>query len=150
VRAATPQSSNITLDITNRDIGNLELPLLAPRRPAPVAPPPATPQAGRLFFTQSGVAPRYEEGARTFFRIDRVTTRVEEVRMDAVSFVTLQPGNYSLHSYLRPCNGNCRRLDAPRGDCSATFSIARGQVLNAERVMQGETCTIRFKTAPAK
>ena len=56
VRAATPQSSNITLDITNRDIGNLELPLLEPHVRTPVAPPPATPQAGRLFFTQSGVS----------------------------------------------------------------------------------------------
>jgi hypothetical protein len=150
LRAATPQSSNITLDVTNRDIVNLELPLLEPRRPAPVAPPPETPQAGRLFFTQTGVAPRYEEGAITFFRIDRGTTRVEEVRMDAVSFVTLQPGAYFLRSYLRPCNGECRRLDAPKGECSGTFSIIRGQVLNAERVMQGETCTIRFKTATPK
>jgi hypothetical protein len=148
VLAVTPQSSKITLDITNRDIVDIELPLLGHRRPPPVAPPPATPQAGRLFFTRSGVGPQYEEGAITFFRIERGATRVEEVRTDAVSFVTLQPGNYFLRSYLRPCNGECRRLDPPRGECTATFSIARGQVLNAERVMQGELCTIRLNTVP--
>jgi len=57
-------------------------------------------------------------------------------------------GNYSLRSYLRPCDGECRRLDPPKGECTATFSIAQGQVLNAERVMQGELCTIRLNTVP--
>lgn len=144
LRSMSPNSSNVTVEITDRDIGNLELPLLERRRELPGTPPPATPQAGRLFFTQTGNGPRYYEGAITFFRIDRGATRVEEVRMDAVPFVTLQPGNYSVRSYLRPCNGECRKLDEPRAECSATFSIARGQVLNAERVMQGEACTLRF------
>lgn len=150
LRASTPQSSNMTLEITNHDISNLELPLLEPRRPTPVPPPPPTPQAGRIFFTQTGIGPRYEEGAITFFRIDQGGTRVEEVRMDAVSFVTLQAGNYSLRSYHRPCNGTCNRLDPPQGECSATFSIALGQVLNAERVRQGETCTMRFNATPTR
>ena len=146
VRAVTPQSSDLTIEITNRDITNLELPLIPPRYlPPPPAPPPAVPEAGLLFFSINGNPPLYEEGFLTFFRIDRAGTRVEEVRMDAVPFVTLQPGNYSLRSYSRPCSGNCGYLDAPRSECSATFSIARGQVLNAERVMQGETCTIRFR-----
>jgi len=75
VLAVTPQSSDITLDITNRDIVNIELPLLGPRRPPPATPPPATPQAGRLFFTRSGVGPRYEEGFITFFREPRALKR---------------------------------------------------------------------------
>jgi hypothetical protein len=147
---SAPPSPTTTFEITNRDISNLELPLPGPRRPIPVAPPPATPQAGRLFFTETGVRPQYEESAITFFQVDRDGTRVENARVDATSFVTLQPGRYSLRSYFRICNGNCSRLQPPSAECFATFSITVGQVLNAERAMKGETCTLRFNAVPPR
>lgn len=56
----------------------------------------------------------------------------------------LEPGQYRLVSYQRPCAGNCERLDPPTDRCKATVSLAAGETLTATVVLRQQgRCAVR-------
>jgi hypothetical protein len=158
------QSTNV-VDVADADITGLELTLRSPAAPVwnvlPSSPPPPPaptvqqppmPRPGRatLSVSQSGRGPGYVEGAVSFFRVEQSGKVIEELRLDRGPTVfTLPPGNYELRSFVRPCTGDCSRLDPPRDSCTAPFTAVAAQILFAERVMQGASCTIQFKNPEA-
>jgi len=119
--------------------------------PGPKAPLVAPPGSGILSVAQSGTGwgPGNREGALFFFRIEQIGTLVEEKRLESSPLAfTLAPGSYELLGYSRGCDGNCNRLGPRTVECSVKFTVAAGEVLYAERVLQGSMCSIHFNNAP--
>jgi hypothetical protein len=99
-----------------------------------------------LHLSQNGLAPNVlRHGAISFFRIERSGELIAEERLDGSPAISLTPGTYDLHMWVRPCAENCSFLSRPEQQCLASFTVTAGQVLYAERVMQGATCTIQFR-----
>jgi hypothetical protein len=115
--------------------------------PQSAAPP--TPVAGSAVVsvsqTVNQLGRKYYEGAIAIYRIEHAGQILEERRLDGAPLrFTLAPGDYELSGYFRGCDGNCGRVDAPEIFCSTPISVKAGDVLYAERVVQGTACTIRI------
>jgi hypothetical protein len=116
--------------------------------PAVTTPLVPLPGMARVSVSQSGstFGGGYREGAVSFFRMEQSGTIREEQRLQntPLEFV-LAPGSYEIRGYSRGCDGNCGRLSGPSMQCSAAFTVAAGQILYAERLIQNSTCTIRLR-----
>jgi hypothetical protein len=93
----------------------------------------------------------YFEGARSYVRIETLAEdellEVELQPTDAGSEATirLDPGEYRLVSWQRPCDGSCDSLDPPTDQCDERFVLAPETPLRASiEVRAGEGCTIAF------
>ena len=72
----------------------------------------------------------YVEGVRSFIAVE--TTEGEEVLRSELeptakaheATVRLDPGDYQLVSWQRPCSGNCGTLDPPTDRCVESFTVA--------------------------
>jgi hypothetical protein len=55
----------------------------------------------------------------------------------------LNSGVYRLHTYQRPCNGNCSMLERPINRCSARFRIRGSQRATATiRLISARECEV--------
>jgi hypothetical protein len=137
-----------TVEVAGVDVKGLEFSLRAPGAPSVggTVTQISTSLIGGsgLRFTQSGRGPAYTEGAVTFFLVLRDNKPIIDVRLETSASVALPAGSYALRSYVRPCDGNCALLNAPRDECATTFTLETSQILAAERVMEGARCTIRI------
>jgi len=103
-----------------------------------------------ISISQSGRYPRWTEGGLSFYRIEQSGIVLEEKRIESVPLnFTLAPGSYELRAYSRQCDGNCGALDSPAVVCAVPFVVTSGQALYAERILQGNTCTIQFNAPPS-
>jgi hypothetical protein len=175
-RGFSPGNSGdlINFEVADRDVGGLQIALPSgalslvmtsvpfgqlaqPPRPVAIVPGPTSPLAAPagsaiISVAQSGDGfSGGKEGALSFFRILRANRFVEEKRLESSALTfSLPPGSYELFGYFRGCDGNCGRLSAPSVQCIARADVTAGQVLYAERVIQGDTCNIRFNPAPGQ
>lgn len=102
--------------------------------------------------------PVYIEGSVSFLRVERsdsgeviadgAMTDGEQPRGDAPLLSReLEPGEYRILSFQRPCHGNCDYLDAPTDRCAAVADVVAGRVLTATVVLhQRGGCTIESST----
>jgi hypothetical protein len=119
--------------------------------PGPKVPLQAPSGSGIVSVSQSGDGwgPGNREGALFFFRIEQLGILVEEKRLENAPLAfTLAPGSYELRGYSRGCDGNCNRLGPKMVECNLTITVAAGQALYAERILQNSTCVFRFNPAP--
>lgn len=80
------------------------------------------------------------EGALTFVTIDEDDTAIQVADGDSHP---IPSGPHVLHSYVRPCDGNCGSLDAPTDACAAPIDSLPGQVVTITIVQAaGQPCTI--------
>lgn len=91
----------------------------------------------------------YAEGARSYISVETPTgeQRLELELMPTAKghegSVRLDPGEYRLLSWQRPCDGSCDSLDPPTDRCSVPFTVApRTPTLAEIQVRAGEGCTI--------
>jgi hypothetical protein len=143
------------LVIPGRDVRDVQVTPTAAERTGLTAPPwqeiavPSPPPAANmatLVFSQSGPSPGYHEGAITFFLVSASSAIVEEKELKGNSVSMLLPaGSYELRSYVRACDGNCDRLSFPEEECRASFTVAPGETLRADRVRLGRTCRLDFQ-----
>jgi hypothetical protein len=96
---------------------------------------------------QAGAA-LYIEGSVSYVRVEtQQGDTVLEERLPArdrpsVS-VRLDPGDYRLASWQRPCDGNCSVLDPATDRCERSVTIGSSQELHAIiRLSPGEGCSI--------
>ena len=93
----------------------------------------------------------YVEGARSFVRVatadgDEVAERTLPDARPALVVVRLEPGDYLLSSWQRPCSGNCDELDPPTDECESSFTLEAGDRTRASiRVSPGSGCEIDFE-----
>jgi hypothetical protein len=81
----------------------------------------------------------YIEGALTFVAIDDG----EAFQVEGGESHEIPSGPHVLHSYVRPCNGMCNMLDAPRDACEIEIDSLPGDVITVSIVRAaGEPCTI--------
>jgi len=103
--------------------------------------------------------PRYIEGSISFLRVThgkevlvdgRVTDGVSVRGRVPVFSRAVEPGDYRVVSYRRPCDGNCSFLDPPVDRCEATVHVPGGETLFATIVLAQEGgCTIPSGTQHA-
>jgi hypothetical protein len=93
----------------------------------------------------------YIEGSRSYVRIEYMDgTKVAEEMLaggerPGVS-LRVNPGDYRIFSWQRPCDGNCGLLDPPTDECDRTLSVPSGEVVRGTiEVRPGEGCTIVMK-----
>jgi hypothetical protein len=91
----------------------------------------------------------YFEGARSYIAVEtpageeRVEFELRPTPNGHEGSVRLDPGDYRLLSWQRPCDGSCDSLDSPTDRCSAPFTVAPETPTLAEiQVRAGEGCTI--------
>jgi hypothetical protein len=94
----------------------------------------------------------YAEGARSYVRIETPDEEeVLEVELQPTpagheTTIRLDPGEYRLVSWQRPCEGSCDSLDPPTDRCADEFAIAPGTSVEASiQVRAAEGCTIEFE-----
>jgi hypothetical protein len=167
--SAPPQREALgNLEVTDRDISGLELTLSNPTNafmpsilvlsnapitryfgtPNVVPPPPLTPPSPGMasLHVSQGLSPIAMHGAMTFFRVERSSERITERRLDGSPAISLAPGTYEIHTWVRTCgDAGCDKVSPPIENCVATFGVTAGQILYAERVVQGATCTLQFR-----
>jgi hypothetical protein len=98
----------------------------------------------------------YIEGSYSYVRVERpdgeevLRERLGEERecseSECVSKLVLRldPGEYRLVSFQRPCEGNCDLLDPATDSCDRLIEVRPGEALNVVvTVHPGEGCTIR-------
>lgn len=119
------------------------------------------PQAdGRLVIRETlPPMPRYIEGSISFLRVThgaevlvdgRVTVGVSVRGRVPVFSRVVEPGDYRVVSYQRPCDGNCSFLDPPVDRCAATVHVPGGETLFATIVLAQEGgCTVPSGTRRA-
>lgn len=105
--------------------------------------------------SQSSSRPLYMEGSIGFLRVEAIdtgevitdgpTTDGPREPGDTAFFdESVEPGEYRLVSYLRPCHGNCSRLDPPTDRCESTVELESGETLTASIVFaESGGCTVR-------
>jgi hypothetical protein len=91
----------------------------------------------------------YFEGARSYIAVE---TSAGEELLELELMPTgkghegsarLDPGDYRLLSWQRPCDGSCDSLAPPTDRCSAPFTVAPETPTLAEiQVRAGEGCTV--------
>ncbi len=96
----------------------------------------------------------YVEGSYSYVRVERPQggKLLEERLPDGepagqekfVSDVILRldPGDYRLVSFQRPCDGSCDSLDPPTDECERVIRVTRREALVTVTVRPGEACTI--------
>jgi len=116
-----------------------------------------------LIVSQSGVGPLYFEGSLSYFDVRSVGSGAfrQEKRLggefcimqigrcdptgasagDSLGF-SLPAGTYEIRGYVRPCDGNCGRIDGSADECKTTFSIQSGETLYANRIQNQHVCTL--------
>ena len=91
--------------------------------------------------------PRYIEGSVSFLRVTRgadvlvdgpVTDGVSVRGREPVFSRAVEPGEYHVVSYQRPCDGNCSFLDPPTDRCEKTVRVPSGETLFATIVLARE------------
>jgi hypothetical protein len=153
LQVALPSGAD-RLIITNGPFRVEQPPRPALDAPAPTAPLRAPAGSAIVSVSQSGDPAQLREtlrhGALSFFRIEPAGTLLEEEKLLGTTPLTftLFPGNYELRGYFRPCEDNCGAVSAPAVQCTARLDVTAGQVVYAERVLQGDSCTIRFNAPP--
>lgn len=113
-------------------------------------------QQARLVVRESlPPTPRYVEGSVSFLRVEKTgsgeviidgpVTDGQQVRGREPLFSrAVEPGEYRLVSYQRPCQGTCEQLDPPTDRCEATVGLDAGETLTATVVLsQDGGCTVR-------
>lgn len=113
-------------------------------------------QAARLVVLESlPPTPRYTEGSVSFLRVQRTgsddvivdgaVTDGRQVRgQEPLISRSIEPGEYRLVSYQRPCQGNCEQLDPPADRCRAMLRLDPGATLTATIVLgQSGGCRVR-------
>jgi hypothetical protein len=87
----------------------------------------------------------YIEGSLSYIRLAGTTT-VEEQLEDGRAEVRLEAGDYTLHSWQRPCIGNCGFLDQPTDRCSGRFEAKAGVRLHVSiAVRPGKGCSMEIR-----
>lgn len=104
--------------------------------------------------------PRYMEGSLSFLRLQAtgssdvvvdgpMTTGQQARGKEPLLDTNLEPGEYRLVSYQRPCQGNCDRLEPPTDRCRTTLRLEPKESLTATIVLADDGgCTIRWKGTP--
>ena len=94
----------------------------------------------------------YAEGARSYVRIETVAEeQLVELELEPTAAgheatIRLDPGDYRLVSWQRPCDGSCDSLDSPTDECSKQFAVSpRTAPVASIEVRAGEGCTIAFE-----
>ena len=94
----------------------------------------------------------YAEGARSYVRIETVAEeQLVELELEPSAAgheatIRLDPGDYRLVSWQRPCDGSCDSLDSPTDECSKQFAVSpRTAPVASIEVRAGEGCTIAFE-----
>jgi hypothetical protein len=94
----------------------------------------------------------YAEGARSFVAVESrdgdrlLETELQPTARGHEAAIRLDPGEYRVVSWQRPCDGSCDTLDPPTDRCVETF-VLRGETSVSARidVRAGEGCTIAFE-----
>jgi hypothetical protein len=134
---------------SDRQMAQLIRPILVVAGPSTPLVPPSGSALVSVSQSGRGWGDGNREGALAFFRIAQAGTLLEEKRLESSPLTfTLAPGSYELRGYFRGCDGNCNRLGPPVVECTVPVSLAAGQVLYAERIVQNNTCSIRFNAPP--
>jgi len=99
--------------------------------------------------SQTGRAPAYGEGSLSYFDVRSIDsgTFKQERRLggefcvkqvgrcdpsgaspgDPLGF-TLTAGSYEIRGFVRPCDGNCGRRNAPTDECRTTFTLKKAKL----------------------
>jgi hypothetical protein len=99
----------------------------------------------------------YFEGSYSYVRVERpqggklLEERLphgepaghEKFVSDAV--LRLDPGDYRLVSFQRPCSGSCDSLDSPTDECERVIRVTRREGLITVTVRPGEGCAIEVE-----
>jgi hypothetical protein len=112
-------------------------------------------QPSRLVIHEQRAAggPMYIEGSLGFLRVAPVASGTD---LDATQVPTaapgeavkifderLEPGQYRIVSYQRPCDGNCDYLDPPTDRCAATLELDAGETREITiHVQPGRDCRV--------
>jgi hypothetical protein len=93
--------------------------------------------------TQAG-GPYYIEGSKSYVRAEPGGDDVElSSSSTPAASLKLAPGNYTLKSWQRPCDGNCGVLDEPTDRCSGPVTItAGGETRVTIKLRPGKGCEI--------
>jgi hypothetical protein len=94
----------------------------------------------------------YAEGALSYVRIETpgeeklVEVELQPTESGHEASIRLDPGEYRLVSWQRPCDGNCDSLDPPTDRCAEEFALEPGNALTAAiKVRAADGCTIDFE-----
>lgn len=94
----------------------------------------------------------YIEGAISYVAVETSAgDEIAEEQLESTNertgvTITLEPGEYVLRSWQRPCSGNCGELDKPTDRCESPFSLGpNGSLLARIVVRAGEGCSITFE-----
>jgi hypothetical protein len=99
----------------------------------------------------------YREGSLGFLRVAPVNSGTD---LDATEVPTaapgaqttifderLEPGEYRIVSYQRPCDGNCGYLDPPTDRCATTLQLGAGETREITIYVQpGRDCRVAAAT----
>ncbi len=90
----------------------------------------------------------YAEGSYSYVRIEELDgEKLVEARLPNMvgrTRLRLDPGDYRLISFQRPCNGNCGDLDSPTDQCDRAIHVQPGSPLQfVVTLSPGDGCTIR-------
>jgi hypothetical protein len=87
----------------------------------------------------------YIEGSLSYIRLEGKTTAEEQLENGRAE-VRVEAGDYTLHSWQRPCSGNCGYLDPPTDRCSGRFEAKDGDRLHVSiAVRPGKGCSIEIR-----
>jgi hypothetical protein len=96
----------------------------------------------------------YVEGSFSYIRVERPDgERLFERRLSELSgkgptfhstdHIRLDPGDYQLISFQRPCSGNCGSLDPPTDRCKRRIHVRGDRTLTVRITAQpGQNCNI--------
>ena len=99
----------------------------------------------------------YIHGMYSYVRVERLSgdKLIEERLADAAgtyprfisrAAVRLDPGEYRLASFQRPCESNCGSLAAPTDECNRLIQVSPGDAVEVTvTVRPGEGCRIEFE-----
>ena len=94
----------------------------------------------------------YAEGARSYVAVETLDghellqSELQPTAAAHEAAIHLDPGDYRLLSWQRPCDGSCDALDPPTDRCARQFALVPKTSLEAEiEVRAGEGCTIAFR-----
>jgi hypothetical protein len=122
---------------------------------APSGPAGREQEEARLVVLESLPAtPRYIEGSVSFLRVEQTSTGeviVDGPMTDGMQVRgreplfsrALEPGEYHVVSYQRPCVGNCGSLDPPSDRCEATVRLNPGTLTATVVLGQEGGCSVR-------
>ncbi len=88
--------------------------------------------------------PYYIEGSKSYVRAEPGGHDVElSSSRTPTASLKLAPGDYTLQSWQRPCDGNCGALDPPTDRCAGPVTVTSGSETHVTiNLRAGEACEI--------